>query len=474
MVTLLMKMHKIAKLVQKIKNAPAYFFITTSLVFGGVFILITPPFQAPDEASHFLRAYQISEFNFSVDTIGGVTGGELPVDVKQTVLITTTNPSMEFKSNIKYDVGKTRAALMTNEDDSKRVVMGFASTAVNSPVSYVPQVIGMTPGRLLNLPPILQLYSGRIMNLIAWTSCVALAIKLIPRKKWAMVAIGLLPMALFQAASLSTDVAATGLSAIFITYILHLLHKKKQLKVKQLILLLCVAILLVLSKQVMFVLLGLLFLLPNELFASRVKAYAWRLGIIFTALLAFGLWLYIIRDIDPAATFANQQDQSAQLKFMLLNPFSYINTLWNTYFFTWGDEITRSFIGNFGWVDAPLSTFWVVFGYIELTILLLMSYKAKEWLTKNQKALVICVFVLFWLAVSTVLYLFYNPVGYKIIVGLQGRYFIPLAILLVPLFYNKAFRLEESKYLITARVFPVILLTASVITVGFRYYINNV
>jgi hypothetical protein len=42
---------------------PTRIFVLFALIFGILFIVVTPPFQVPDEGAHFSRAYQISQFH---------------------------------------------------------------------------------------------------------------------------------------------------------------------------------------------------------------------------------------------------------------------------------------------------------------------------------------------------------------------------------------------------------------------------
>jgi uncharacterized membrane protein len=93
---------------------------------------------------------------------------------------------------------------------------------------------------------------------------------------------------------------------------------------------------------------------------------------------------------------------------------------------------------------------------------------------KARKLLIIAMLFVYWLAVSASMYVYYSPVGFKIIVGLQGRYFLPAASLLIPLFYGGALRIKDSVYHKLAIGLPLFLLAASTITIYVRYYISNV
>ncbi len=41
-------------------------------------VLLTPPFQVPDEVQHFYRAYQLSDLRILPEVQNGVSGGTLP------------------------------------------------------------------------------------------------------------------------------------------------------------------------------------------------------------------------------------------------------------------------------------------------------------------------------------------------------------------------------------------------------------
>ena len=63
----------------KIKEiAPEKIFLILSLVFGLLFVFITPPFQSPDENSHFLKAYSVSKGKFFPEVQNKKLGNYFP------------------------------------------------------------------------------------------------------------------------------------------------------------------------------------------------------------------------------------------------------------------------------------------------------------------------------------------------------------------------------------------------------------
>jgi uncharacterized membrane protein len=457
--------------------SPLKFFIITASIFGIAFLLITPPFQTPDEDVHFYRTYQLSQFNFIVDPInGGGYGGVLPSSLGRTILLTTTKPTISFNDNVKYSERKTLDALKIPLNPRQTSTYNFASTGGYSPIAYIPQVAGMLIGRLLSLPPIILMYLARFGNLCAWIILIGLSIRLIPQKKWVMVFIGLLPMALFQAVSESADIMAIGLAAVFFTYILYLIDKNKVITYKKLLILLITGMALVLTKEIMFVFLFLLLLLPWRLFESKKRAFMLKTVLILIPIMLFFIWTYITRHIVTAAAVESGVNPREQMKFLLRSPYSFINVLWNTYFFTWGDNTTRSLIGSFGWDDAPLAAWIVVVGYIGYLFTCIVSTggRLKAWLDKKQKTVLLLIILGYWLAVNAAIYVYYSPVGFKIIYGMQGRYFIPILFLMIPLLIGNWLKTDKRIYQRIAIYVPIFLLVASVITIYVRYFIHNV
>ena len=53
-------------------------YIYISLVFGLLFVFIVPPFQSPDEDSHFKKAYQVSKGHLYPSIRKNVAGNYFP------------------------------------------------------------------------------------------------------------------------------------------------------------------------------------------------------------------------------------------------------------------------------------------------------------------------------------------------------------------------------------------------------------
>ena len=97
------------------------------------------------------------------------------------------------------------------------------------PVGYVPQAAGIAIGRLIGVEPLTAFYLGRLTNLLISIALAFFAIRLAPFGKPLFLLIGLLPMTMFELASLSCD-ALTISGAIFFTALLLWASTKEALR----------------------------------------------------------------------------------------------------------------------------------------------------------------------------------------------------------------------------------------------------
>src|SRR6516162_3763151 len=56
-------------------RAPALLFVGLALLGGAAMLVLLPPMQAPEEASHFARAYQVADGGWLPQRRHGETGG---------------------------------------------------------------------------------------------------------------------------------------------------------------------------------------------------------------------------------------------------------------------------------------------------------------------------------------------------------------------------------------------------------------
>ncbi|MDB5180430.1 MAG: hypothetical protein JWO54_188 [Candidatus Saccharibacteria bacterium] len=467
------------KFIRSIKT-PQGFFLWGALIFGGAFLLVFPPFQTPDEAAHFLRAYQISNLDFVPQQKNGVTGSDLPKSLQKTESVVDGGTPLQTQPNVKYRLGNTKAALVNvplNEDEK-----GFVDTTVTasySPIGYIPQVIAIWIARVFNAPPILMVYLAKLAVLLAWITLVFWSIKVFPFKKWAVAGIALLPMFIAQSVSMGVDVMAVGAGLLFTSLILTNVYKKQPIGIKTIAFILAAAIVMILSKQVMALLLPLVVLIRfDNAKVSTIKAWIIKSGLVLIPIALFFIWTASLPTINQSPIqVQNSQNTSEQVKYIIENPFRFLLIVANTFLIAGpGDGVTRSLMGDFGWVDTPLAAFFITIGYGALFGYLVINYEKRQAsprISPRSRFIFAAVAALYFIGVCGALYVIFSPVGSHVVFGIQGRYLFPCLFLLIPVFFTNLLIAKEKHFIAFVMTMTTLLFIASFVTIFLRYYVRT-
>ena len=460
--------------VKKIRNLnPQTAFLIISLLFGLSFAVITPPFQSPDEIVHFYRAYEISELHFMPQKVGNAYGGYLPQSVP--VAAYMSSQGVQQNPNIRYNFGVTRALLHQQLNPQKTTFVASANSY--SPLSYIPQLPGIYIGRILELPPIIILLLGRISDVVFWSISIYFAIKFIPIGKWSLAILGLTPMAVFLSGSVTIDTMLNASAFMLLAYALKVRYSES-IKIKDKIVLIILATCIALVKIVYLPLIAVLFIITAKSFGGLWKKASFiSMAVIVPTLFGLG-WLKAISPVQAysvkytSETVGFQLSPTQQENVSLSSPVSYGKVLWNTYLTNNGDHITNEFAGTLGSLDVALPTYLVTAEYVVVVLVLISEPATQIIFLRKYKIFLLVSAIFMTIAISSAMYLYSSPYKYPIIVGLQGRYFIPLSILAIPFLANLFKGIKISQKSRRSLVFngSVIILGLSLIFTAFRYY----
>ncbi len=445
--------------------SPRRLFLILGLAFGLLWLIITPPFQAPDENEHFLRAYQISCGKIVSDRNGEAMGGYFSRRILDTV--ENINPGMPEHPGVKQNVHKIFYFLKHPPDDDTKQFRALP-LFVYTPVGYFPHIVGLLLGRLFRASPLLLLYLGRLANLLFWITLVFLSLKILPGKQMLFVLIALMPMNLFLAANFSQDGVLNSISLVYIAIVLHLSRAETKVNRNWLLLILFLSLAITLTKSVYIVMTFLFLIIPMEKFTLKRRYFGFLALMIFTSLFAYLGWRSLIHG-QIGQVFADCSPE-LQTKFILTHPLKIFQITAQT-FWAYKTFYITSHIGKLGWLDTPLPL-WVILFYLAtlfFTALYGNGLKISLW-DKIVFAGIICMGVL---GVNFALYLLCTPVGAKYVIGLQGRYYIIFAPLFWMLFDNKIIKrkLGTLKFFnIGLFLFLILILTTTTITLLQRYY----
>lgn len=422
-------------------KAPEKVYLTIALVGVLGFAFITPPFQGPDEESHYNRVQYLAN-GYLVPS----ANMKLPKSIAEVTKVTFYEKDPRGATNKHYELHRTKEALKipyTSEKIYKPVLVTYGL------MLYLPAVPGVALANALNFSPLISLYIARVSLGVTAVLLFFLAIKLIPSRKYLLAAVGLIPTLIFQQAVVNADSVSYALLAVFISFILYLRQQTKIGRKNWLILGgLFIAVLL--AKPLLYVFLPLVLLLVR-----RKHALRWLLGMAIV-----GVVLFVVcaiannaysQKIDIAGT-PREANSSAQERNLIEHPRRGLRVLWNSYMTSYGDDEMRGVIGLFGAADV-LFPLWMVAIYMSVltvtAVLRLQDKSSPKPINKYWKIGVVAMCMVYFVGVNLALYLGYTPVNYDIVYGVQGRYFLPiiivLATIIIPGGVSLKYRKDEIK-----------------------------
>lgn len=398
------------------------FFTLSGIIFGVIMMLLIPPLQAPDEPVHFYRAYEIARGGFITDKHENVAGAYLPESIRHMEgLVEVNRIAFHPEETVNYE--GIKEALRVPLEKDKNTFYGFPSSAVYAPVQYIPQSTAIVIGELLNLPILATFYLARLFNLIAWVLIIGYAIKILPFGKKVFALISLTPMALQQAASLSSDALLNASAIFFIAYVFKCSRANTVLRWKDKVFLFIPLCSVVLSKFVYFPLGFLMFLIPVDSFKSRKRRFVFIGTGVFVSLIIAAAWTLFINN-KLGLNFAPFEgvNTGEQIKFAITNPIYYLFVIRQTLQSFLGNFINE-LVGQLGWLDTQLPSS-IIYSYFFVVIFTALISEIPR--NTYFRMLSLFIFLVSVILVFSSLYAGWTPVGNTYVQGVQGRYFIPI------------------------------------------------
>ena len=403
-------------------------FLLIAVPLGLLYMVVLPMGGAPDEMVHYYRAYEISMGNFFSEYVEGGGGDELPV-----ATIEIFSELSKDISHIKYKDVLASFEIKTNEDE--KAFINFPTTALYSPLCYLPQALGIIIGRILNLPTSATFYLGRISNFACFLALIYFALKFIPIKKISLLFILFLPTIFQSAISLSPDALTIAVAFSLVSFILYMKYEKKELmSKKEFAFLVVLNVFMSMLKIVYLPICFLIFLIPHERFSSK-KSKNIKLLIILVGVIVINLlWLsYSSRFLFETNPGVNSTEQ---VKFILTSPFAYSKILFRTITTEFYIYLMNGLGAYLGWLNIAVSQFYIFIYFIMLVFIIIVDQNKKR-LKEYERWWIAFLTVGVIALIFTSLYVQWTPVQNEVINGIQGRYFLPIILMVALLVQNK-------------------------------------
>ncbi len=443
----------------------ARWFLLIGVFFGLVMLVLTPPFQVPDEHDHFFRAVMISAGQFVAKSYPFTEeerekappkylkgkGGVVPVSIPYTTR--KVNHRLPFHPENKQQFSDIKK-MLNLPLHMKGMPDVFINTSAGgyAPILYLPAALTIAVGKLINLSPLWLMYLGRLANLMVFLSLIYWTLKITPTGKPVIFLLALMPMTLFLAPSLSIDGLIIASSFLLTATLLNLAHNDQQPVNRQAWFIVPGTLtLLALGKVVYCPLILLIFLSPKAFFGKeRSRLYLFLVSLVI-ATISFLIWHRLTSNAGTATVtnvpfdYTSFQakdkllqllDSNKQLQFLLHYPGSIFTILSHT-LLDQGRYYFESFIGMLGWLDTELPL-WIYMTFPIALIIGALSSRPAGNHPMAEKSLLTIVWGTCTGAILLGFYILSTPVANTIIGGIQGRYFIPIALPSLLVLSNKS------------------------------------
>ena len=428
------------------------FLILIILTFGIPTVLLIPPGAGYDEEDHLVRVWELAALSFIPAQMSAremrypIMFRDLAYRQQSVAGIVDPDFWQRYAGTSLYERGYVHREINTK--------------SVYSPALLLPQAIMMRFGRQADLPALSLFYLCRFASLSSYLILSWLAIRWIPFGEWILLVLATSPMALFQAATISPDAISNGIGFLFIAGCLRV-AESKEIGWREWGSLIILIFLLFLAKLNLLPLILLPFLLiPASRFINK-RMYAFLLGITITLFLTEVAGWNIITSTRLDPLLANDANLTVQTQYILSHPLLFLQIVLM-------DFLANGLVYFQEWINGYGYYYWTP--PLVVSIFFLLSLAAAIWIASstdrvNRKFRIVFIltFVAGYLATIASLYLTFTPVGSDQIFGVQGRYFIPLALLLFLVFCS--FSWKQNTAIISPKWVTSLLMSALAVNI---------
>lgn len=404
-------------------------FICIIFLFGFFYIVTFTPGNIPDDSTHIRNTLGYSSILLSKGS-------------KDNAVIRECEQFMGDNQPSVKTLNAYRKAIIENDNSNVYIDTGIELSG--GFLAYLPGTICVTICRMLNIGGILTIYLARITNLLCYSFAGYFAIKKIPIAKVALFTLSLLPMVIHQCSSLSYDTIIIASSWIVIAYGFYFVYGTDKIRKKDIVLYIFFSSVLVTQKAGIYLFVNLIPLLigknrindkKDRLILKIILTIPWLSVLIVPSVISNSSDIQNVSSQGNVVGWANQEAYS----------FNYFLNHKVDTIILFGRTIVKKFehyvfsaLGQYlGSLNLNLSRNIFV---LWLMAIFTSGFKYKDEkgeILKFHKIIYALIFVIVCGACMLAMAFAFTPIGWPTIEGVQGRYFLPVLILLILIIRNK-------------------------------------
>lgn len=397
-------------------------FLNFAILLSLLYLAIVIPSQVPDEQVHMIKAYEVSKGIFiTPKKEDGTSSTLVPEDL------------LKYNHNTMNRYSELNKQIKLKTDYSKEVET-VSSAQGYSFMFYLAPAFGLAIARTFGMNIIVGIYLAKIANLLLFITLGYFAIKKIPFGKIVLAVYLLMPMVLQQAISFSSDAFINAITIYFIAYLMSLLKREEEIRIKELIIYCILSILLAIAKIVYMPLVGIgLILIFRKNIKKKYKIIFITASIILALVFSIGEYIHSTSYTSSPESMkeymqefnVNSKEQISQI---IRNP-KYAYEVLKKDLLDNGENYIKMAVGSkLGWLEIEIPNIYILL-YIILLIYSVVIEKSPYNLKILEKTWILIISLGIIVLVQLAMYISFTPVGVDFVGGVQGRYFIPILIL---------------------------------------------
>ncbi len=447
---LLMVFNVIWMLQMQKEHLPLYkMFLVLGIAVGLSFDFIVPIGVTPDDIQHIYSSYYVAS------VLMGKQQGHDVVQCRENEEDYVIKTVMSRKHSNQYYI-----SMLDDVPKEITYVDGQYTTdkLYNPHWTAVIPALGIVLARLLHMNAFWTLMMGRVFNTFVFLMATTYAIKKAPVGKSVIFAVSFLPMVQQQMNSYSHDNIIMCASVLIFAIGMYWCSKERQIRISDVILY-CLAVIVACRVKggtyAIFALIPVLFHWQDKDYRALLKKYRWLIVAGCAAIVCMMFWgqisgIFVSNDarvVGGAGNYLEWADAySYSLSDLLHNPKRLAGILVNTYLEQFDYYFTSMISDKMGWLEFSLPTYVFVLNLLIVVFAICCDSTAENNFLQVREIILglLMAIVTFGLCAAGLL-LDYTPNTSAVIEGVQGRYFIPGALLIcIVLSGLKGIRVEDT------------------------------
>jgi len=439
-------------------------FCAMAIGMGIVYMILLPVQMAPDEPSHIATAYTLSNKLLGTD----IRSKDGYIYMRECDKYCAYLPRPYNEDIVKlYD-----CFFKSPSEKDKEMIETKAMGLNTTKEAYLLSALGITIGRVLGLNGEMTFLLGRIFNYILFVVVTYFAVKRIPYGKVTLILISMLPMVLQQTISYSYDSFLLTMCIAFTAYLCLLIHDDYVIKNKDIVFLAIVCLILSRLKGSGYMPLVFLLLIPIIKYRKdkTKKKMVYALMGILIGVTVWKMGDIVLSGLSSGNLVTENDKNYYTLAYLLENKKNTILVFFNTFWLHIDFYLFSCLGSSLGWLEISIPTALFVI-YLFVLFLSMIPIKEQEE-SFNVKQKIFCIFMalISICGICMALLLSWTTKDFSTIEGVQGRYFLPVLIILLFVFRNNLLIIRKNinKYLICFSI----MFQYFVVYAGLMYYIR--